>query len=233
MRKTAFLLLLFLGAQFTFGQIAQDSVLLKKEIRIAFQGGYAYRLAKLSGDIPPALKDYANDLKSGYSYGLDAAYFIKPSWGVGLKYSRFGSTGTMSNMNISYDNGAGANGSISDDITINFIGPSYVSKYATRNPDHTFFGGISLGYLGYSDKAVLVDQDFKITGATFGAALDFGYDYAVSKYITLGAQASLTGGSLGQVKVDYGYTTETLTLEEEQRENLSRLDIGVGLRMKI
>ena len=233
MKKTTLLLLLFLSSQLSFGQIAQDSVPLKKEVRIALQGGYAYRLAKLAGDTPPILKDYANGLKSGYSFGLDAVYFLKPSWGLGLKYSRFGSSGSMSNMNITYDDGTGANGNISDDVAINFVGPSYVSKYSTRNPDHTFFGGLSLGYLGYSDKAVLVDQSLKITGATFGAALDLGYDYAISKYITLGAQASLTGGSLSKVTVDYGYTTETRTLEEEQRENLSRLDIGVGLRMKI
>ena len=233
MKKPAFLLLLLFFANFSFGQIAEEIVPSGKEFRIAFQGGYAYRIAPLSKDTPPLLKNYANDLKSGYSIGLDAAYFFRPSWGLGMKYSRFGSEGAVPNMSITYDDGTSAYGNISDNISISFVGPSYVSKFTFANPDHVVFGGMSLGYLGYRDDAVLANRTIEITGATFGAAVDLGYDYAISKYITVGAQASVTGGALNKLTVVENNHEITLELDEQSRENLSRLDLSAGVRVRI
>lgn len=233
MKKPATLLLLLFFATISFGQISEEIVPFEKEIRIAFQGGYAYRIAPLSKDTPPILKNYANNLKSGYSVGLDAAYFFRPSWGLGLKYSRFGSEGAMTNMSVTYDDGMSSYGSISDNISISFVGPSYVSKFTFLNPNHVVFGGMSLGYLGYRDDAVLVNRTLAITGATLGAAVDLGYDYAISKYITVGAQASVTGGALNKLTVVENNQETIMELDEQSRENLSRLDISAGVRFRI
>lgn len=233
MKKPALLLALLFSVQFSFGQTSEEVITAGKEFRVAFQGGVAYRLARISGDTPSILKSYAENLKSGYSVGVDAAYFLKPSWGLGIKYNRFGSRAAVTNMAITYDNGSSAYGSISDNISINFFGPSYVSKYTLANPRHIFFGGMSLGYLGYHDDAVLVNRSFQITGATLGAAFDAGYDYKVSKYITLGAQASVVGGTLSRITMQEGTVKTSMDLDEQNRENLSRLDISAGVRFKI
>lgn len=204
-----------------------------QKIRFAVQGGYGYRLAPLADDTPPALQEYSNNLKSGFSLALDAAYFLKPTWGLGLKYSRFGSEESMGNMQVTYPDGGSVQGTISDEISIHFIGPSYISEYAFRNPKHSMYGAISLGYLSYLDRAGMAQQVLEVKGATFGAALDLGYDYTVSKNITLGAQASLTGGSLNKFQVKDGIHERTVTLEEGSQENLSRLDLTAGVKFKI
>lgn len=233
MKKSIALLLLFFLVQISFGQSALGVAKPAKEFRFAFQGGYSYRIAPLSPDTPYIMKDYVNSLKSGYNFGFDAAYFIQPAHGFGLKYSRFSAKAAMPNMDVTFVDGSSSFGTISDNIAINFIGPSYLTKYELSNPAHVFFGGLSLGYLGYQDKAMLATRSIDISGSTFGAAFDLGYDFSISKYITLGAQASLTGGALSKIKYNYGSTTEVIELAEENRENLSRLDLSAGLRFKI
>lgn len=233
MKKPALLLTLLFFLQSSFGQTSQEVVAAGKEFRIALQGGYGYRIAPISNDTPPILKSYAENLKSGYSVGLDAAYFLKPSWGLGLKYNRFGSEASMTNMAITHQDGSSAYGSISDNISISFFGPSYVSKYTLINPRHIFFGGMSLGYLGYQDNAVLINRSFQIKGATFGAAFDAGYDYHVSRYLTIGAQASLIGGTLSRITMQEGTVKTSMDLDEQNKDNLARLDISAGVRFKI
>lgn len=229
---TSLLLILFL-IQLSFAQSPEEPSENTQQFRIAVQGGYGYRIAPLSKDIPPDLVNYSKNLKSGYSVGLDAAYFVKPNWGLGLKYSQFGTEQSIGNVNISFDDGSSAYGTMADKISIIFVGPSYISQYSLNNPDHTFFGGISLGYMGYRDEALLVDRTFELTGATFGGAVDLGYDYSLSKYITIGAQASLTGGSLTEYTLNDGSSKSSIELEEGSHENLSRLDISAGVRFKI
>lgn len=233
MKKPVILLLLLFLVQISFGQSAIQKAQPKKEFRIAMQGGYSYRIASVAENTPPALKDYVNDLRSGYSFGLDAAYFVQPAHGFGLKYSRYSSKASLPNMRFSFIDGSVSYGTISDDIAINFIGPSYLSQFPLSNPAHVFFGGLSLGYMGYNDNSVVGSHNLNIKGATLGAALDLGYDYAISKYITLGAQASLTGGTLSKLTMDYGTSKETVELDEQNLESLSRLDLSAGLRFKI
>lgn len=233
MKKPIFLLLLLFIVQSSFGQSPIETGKPAKEFRFAMQGGYSYRIAPLAPDTPHIMKDYVNDLKSGYSFGLDAAYFIQPAHGFGLKYSRFSTKAAMPNMEVTFVDGSSSIGTISDAISINFVGPSYLSKYELLNPAHVFFGGLSIGYLGYRDNALMASRVLEIKGATLGAALDLGYDYSISKYITLGAQASLTGGALTKFTYDYGYRRETVELAEQNQENLSRLDLSAGVRFKI
>lgn len=220
-------------AQFCVAQSSEETEESIQQFRIAVQGGYGYRIAPLSKDIPPDLVNYSKNLKSGYNIGLDAAYFLKPTWGLGLKFSQFNTEQSIGNVEITFDDGSSGYGTMADKISIIFLGPSYISRYSLNNPDHTIFGGISLGYMNYKDEALLADRNFDITGATFGAAVDLGYDYSLSKYITLGAQASLTGGALYKYTVSDGFSETSIDLEEGNHENLSRLDISAGIRLKI
>ena len=234
MKKLPLLLILLFVLQISFAQDTSEATdNPEKDFRISVQGGFGYRLASVANNIPPNLKSYVTDLKSGYSGNLDIGYFIKPTWGIGFKYSRFISRNSMTSMNVFDENGNNVYGTVSDDISISFAGPSYISKYVFNNPLHCIVSGISLGYLSYKDEALLVNRTMELTGATFGAVIDVSYDYAVSKYITLGAHASVTQGTLSKIKVDDGYSLWTNELQAENRENLSRMDIGAGIRFKI
>ncbi len=231
-RSFLFFALLFY-VPFAFAQASEEAINVNNEIRLAVNGGYSYRLARVAPGTPSILRNYVNNLKSGYAFGLDAAYFFKPERGLGLKYSRFGSEASMNNMTVTYDNGNSSYGTISDDIAITFVGPSYVTKYPLANQNHSLFGSLSLGYLQYNDHGKLANEIIELKGSTFGAAIDLGYDYSISRYMKIGAQASLTGGSLSKLTQVNGGYENTIELEGDDRENLSRLDITAGVRFKI
>lgn len=108
-----------------------------------------------------------------------------------------------------------------------------MSKYALNNSKHSFIGSFSFGYMSYLDESLLVNRNVNIKGSTLGAAIDLGYDFALSKYLSIGAQASLTGGGLSKLKVNDGFTENTINLEDENVESLSRFDLGAGIRFKI
>lgn len=167
MKKSLLLLIIIFCVQQASAQTAIQTEKNENKFSIAIQGGFGYRLAKISGDTPPVLDDYAKDMKSGYSLSLDFAYFIEKDWGLGIKYSRFSSEESLENISVTYLNGFTANGNISDNILISFIGPSYIFKYQIQDSRHSITGAVSLGYLAYKDEAVIVDQTLKIFRSHF------------------------------------------------------------------
>ena len=231
MKKITFLILLGilpLFAQHTSAPIAEVS-----KFRIGVQGGYGYQLAKIAEDTPPVLMDYSKNLKSGSTLSLDASYFLNDTWGLGLKYSRFGTKESMNNLRFDYFDGSFGYGGVSDQIAVNFIGPSFLTRYDFFNPKHSLIASLSLGYMSYHNNAVLDNQDYSLKGSTLGSALDLGYDYSISKNIIIGALASVSGGSLSKISVDNGISKNTVDFEDDSLQSLARLDISAGLRFKI
>ena len=87
-----------------------------------------------------------------------------------------------------------------------------------------------MGYLGYNNDAGIAGQPVKITGGTFGSALDADYDFNITKHFALGAQLSLTGGTLSRLNYAMGDVTNTQTFDDDQKESMSRLDFSLGAR---
>jgi len=223
MKKLLVALLATLAFYAKAQETAKTSVLNIQRFRIALNGGFSQMTAKTSPEIAAEDRDYVAALKSGYHYGLDATYFLR-SWGLGFKFSQFKSS------NSGMGTFEGARVSVSDQFNIAFVGPSVSGKTTSASNVHTFLFGLGMGYLGYRNNSTMEGIPFKLTGSTFGAAIDVAYDIKVAKWLALGAQLSMVGGSLGQIKVEGAGVSETKKLEDNQRENLSRLDVSLGAR---
>lgn len=186
-------------------------------------------MAKTSDAVPAQSRDYVSELKSGYHYGADVTYFIKPTWGLGAKFNQFrtsnegimGSTDQMGNLVLL---------NMEDNIKHTFIGPSFSTKYTTLNTKHTFIFAVALGYLGYHNSATIASQPIEITGGTFGSALDAAYDLNITKSFAIGAQLSITGGTLSKLTYSSGGVSNTQTFGKDEKESMSRLDFSLGAR---
>ncbi len=197
--------------------------------RISAQAGYSYRLGKLD-NIPSDFKDYARKLKSGFNIGIDAAYFIRPNWGLGLKYTAFTSKESLDNVLVEFEDGGSAVGTISDDITITFAGVMYIVNFIPYDNEHAVFGSFGAGYMGYKNESLAVNRPIEITGDTFGATVDFAYDYKLSESIAIGAQISLLFGRLSEITVKERSVERTELLESDNQDDLIRLDFSAGIR---
>ncbi|SOD19862.1 outer membrane beta-barrel protein [Pedobacter xixiisoli] len=219
-------LLIALLVSFAFQVNAQDvaQTVTAQRFRIGVQGGFSRLLAKTSDAVPTEFRDHVSALKSGYHYGADVSYFIKPTWGLGVKFNQFRS----SNSIMVYDEMMIPQGEAKTTLVNSFIGPSFATKYDSPNSKHVFLFNVAIGYMAY-----LSDTDamrVKTTGGTVGSAIDAGYDYRIIKHFALGAQVSLVGGVLSKLTYERGNMSVTETLPDGQKESMTRLDFSLGAR---
>lgn len=199
------------------------------KFRAAINGGYSYRSAMLSESIPNDFENYYKKLKSGYHFGCDATYYFSGSFGVGLKGYLLKSSNEMDNVYITDLEGNTRYGSMSDDITISYLGPIFSTRLLNQDNTRAILLDVSLGYMGYYNNAVRIDR-YKIKGQSLGISLSAGYDMEIAKNLILGFQLSYLMGTLSQYDINDGATTKTITLDKEEHESLNRLDFSVGLR---
>jgi len=197
--------------------------------RVALSGGYSYMTAKVSESVPSDFKQYIKELKSGYHFDGDITYYFTEILGAGVKYSMFGSSNRIDNIWVEDIYGNTNYGHMSDDLKISFIAPMFSSRFLSRDKKNAFVMSAALGYMGYVNNKVVVDN-YKMTGSTLGMALDFGYDIGLSENLSLGFKLSLISGTLFQYDLNDGKTTERIKLEQGEYEGLSRIDLSIGLR---
>lgn len=199
-----------------------------QKLRIAVNGGYSYRIAKIANTVPADFKSYVKNLKSGYHVAGDINYFFSDLYGAGVKYSLFRSSNST---NIQETNGP-RSGIMSDDISINFIGPAFTTRGINKKGTAELLMSFSIGYVDFYNKSRVIDPII-ITGNTIGAGVDIGYDMKLSKKLSLGLQASYIIGKLTKITRDNGTTKETIKFENNEGEGLNRFDISAGLRLNL
>ncbi|WP_343694739.1 hypothetical protein [Flavobacterium sp.] len=195
--------------------------------------GQSFRVASSPDGLNSAQKKYYRDLKSGLSYDLSAYYLKEGKTGFGLKYNVYKSSGTLNNQQITLNDGTIVTGGFSDDITISFIGPSFI----LTEDEHARVGEanleIAVGYMSYQDKAKAVGVPFKITGSNLGVVGGMGYHFRITPHFLVGPQVSFVGGVLKKLKYKYADgSTETVKLDDEEFENLWRIDLSVGAKFR-
>lgn len=184
-------------------------------IRFALNMGYGYRTAPIADNVPGNLKDYYKKMKSGYVIEGHISGFTSESIGFGLKYNLFKSSGTSDQDG-------------EEKININFIGPSFTTRFLNQDKTNAFIISLILGRMGYTDK---IGGDYhQIQGSTFGIGWDLGYDIKLSKNTGIGFQLSLLSGTLTKVSYQNGINVSEIDLDEDEREGLGRIDLTVGLR---
>lgn len=215
---------LFLGMSFGWAQQVQTG---HDRWRVSLSGGYGYRPAKLNASVPSEFASYAKKLKSGWVLDGAAYYFLNPKLGLGLHANRFASSNSLADVSVTDIYGNTQYGTMSDNISITFIGPGAAFR-RTFHQGNTFLVGASLGYMGYLNRFEINTTQQRIKGATAGYIAHAGYDIRLSDHFSIGAKIAATTGILGQFTVD-GNKVE---LDDENRENLSHIDITLGIRFQ-
>lgn len=188
----------------------------ERRVRFSLDLGLSQRTAKTHEDIPFALEDYMQDLKSGTNYAVSISTFFSESSGIGIKWSTHSSRANDGLLNGS---------SVNDHMLINYIGPYYSTRIANLSKKNIWYFNAGLGYLGYTNNGKFV-TNYSIKGQTIGLNLDMGHDFMLSDKFALGFQASFVIGALTEVTDG----SRSIELEEEDRESLNRLDLTFGLR---
>lgn len=202
-----------------------------KRFRIDVQGGFSYVTASTSSSAPAFLKSYLEELKSGAHWSASLAVFLNENLGLGMRYSGF-YTSNVFNGQVYVTNTVTKQtriGGLSDDITINFIGPEFSIRSYTANNKFCFLFGLAVGYLDYKNNSMVIDE-YTFTGNTVGYGIRAGIDYVFDKNIGIGIAVSTCNGSLSSMVRDDGTIKEKLVFRTGEYENVSRIDVSGGLR---
>lgn len=189
-------------------------------------GGPSLMLAENSQSMDPQLERHANELKSGGHWGFEIHHLSSKKIGYGLIYKQFNSSNYDSNVEL-YLNGSSFSG-IENDIKISFIGPSIISNNLLGTKKSALVSTLSIGRLKYHNNEYIENLVFRGSKATLGMNVGLGYDFVLDKNIALGLGVHLLLGGINELDVELNGVTQTEDLDE--RVNLSRLDLSIGLR---
>lgn len=185
--------------------------------RIALNGGWAYRIAPNSKDMPAQYGEIMNKMRPGLTYGADFTYYIGESWGLGAKYVGFSNSLDIKSTDIPFDKITSS---------IQFFGPSFSARLANTQTGFLHLG-IALGYIGYVEKDKKDSATaMKWTGGSFGSAYDIGYDLRITDKIYIGAQLSLLSGT---VTIKSGDVAGS----QQGKNNLSQINLFGGIRFTL
>lgn len=200
--------------------------------RLSAGGGYSYRLAKVP-DNAGDFKGYLEKLKSGFNIQAEADYFIKKSYGIGLRYNFFRTKNYMDNVTFILENGHTFDtvvGNMGDDIRINYLGPVFYYRFYNRKESIAWLIGISLGYASFVNKGILLSEDLRFSGSTVGISAMFGADIFVMENLAIGLGLSFDIGTLTSLTTKYRGVTTTKKLAVQERIDISLINLTAGIR---
>ena len=196
--------------------------------RVAVQGGFGYRLAKLEKTGNEVVDAHNKALMMGYTYGADVTYYFS-SYGVGVKYSDMHSQ--RKDAVTAEIDGEYVNGMYTDVIDIRYIGPMVYSRLVNKSGTGVFFLGAGAGYLDYTNNGRMIEAG-TIKSGTLGVCLEFGYDLKLMNNIFLGASLGLVNGTLTSytLTTDSAAVPQKVELDKDQFESLRHMSLSLGLR---
>lgn len=193
----------------------------------------SFRVASSPDGLNSAQKEYFKKLKSGLSYDISAYYLKDDRTGFGLKYNAYKSSGTIRNQQITLDDGTTYQGDFSDDITISFIGASFILTEGQNSRTGEANLELAIGYMAYQNKSTIIGSPLKITGGNLGMIGGMGYHFRITPHFLVGPQVNFAGGTLKKLKYKYADgSTETIKLDKEEFENLWRIDLAIGAKFR-
>lgn len=173
--------------------------------------------------------DYITDITQGHKGAGQIHYMIAEHYGVGLDYNFYHSGGELDGY-LSTGGGTIVYINAKDDVFMNYFGASFYSDGRILESKIKAYSQVSLGLTMFREETLYSYSPMVFTGNTLGLNLELGLEYFFRKNLSLGVSLNYFVSTLSKIKVDDGYSTETIKLDDDESENLSHLDLNVGLR---
>ncbi|MBI4947602.1 MAG: hypothetical protein HY840_14510 [Bacteroidetes bacterium] len=197
---------------------------------IGINGGMGNLTGKIPDGLSPQEVSYMKKLRRVYCFAADVNFYTYKSSGFGIKYSMMRTKKSIDNeLAVNTSTGQIATGLMQDDITIQFIGPSlFECVRLGKSQSFLLSSRLAIGYVAFKNDVILI-EDYKRESNTIGGSWDLGFDYLLTKNVAVGINFSTTIARTRDYRVD-GTAVNNMNIEFESRENLSRLDIAIGIK---
>lgn len=200
---------------------SKQNYLKKPVFRLAINGGLGYRIGK-TPEGNSELKGFINDSRLGGRFGIDLHFFLQRKLALGIEYYFFNpkNSGTVDNVYIK------------DNTKIQYVGPSFAARIPTSFRRNAFIFSYSIGYGSFKEVTEEKNNKATLTGGCLASTISFGYDFALSDRLALGFKMSILVGNIHDFTYkDSSRGTTKYTLDVEEGENISSVNLSVGLRI--
>ncbi len=209
-------------------------------LRIGLNGGMGYIISNSDGaeetmtgfgiSLEEARKYYDN-LKSGWYGSADVAWIFNKKFGAGMKYKFFNTTALTEGyfnpgdpFNLYYT-------TYQENIYVNYGGLLlFYREPLGRNDLFSIYSAFSVGMTLYRNESEVLSQAILITGKALGLDGTVGLEYMITPLVSAGAEVSVFASKLRKIDFTNGETEQTQVLNKENHENLSRIEVSLGIR---
>ncbi len=204
---------------------------LQDKMRIGFSLGTSRRFGSLD-QLPSHTHFYYNDLKSGAYYQFNVDYGAFNKLNAGITYGQHSAQKLLPNQTFIDTLNNTTTGNFSDVIRIKQLLLRISSKKYLGNSENIIaWTSLGLGMAFYSQESERGDElSFSYQGNALVVGVSGGIDVLVSKHFAVGAEANFVYGNLSKVTYDDGLIPVEVTLDETEKINLSKLELGIGCR---
>lgn len=204
----------------------------KRSSGIFISAGYGFGM--LNGpqpqNIPPALDDYLNELRSGKTIHINAGYFPKKTIGIGIHFSRFRTTNEENIILVTNAQGTMLS-KLSDDIRIRYAAICLQAKLGEVTQVFSLNSSFGAGYSSYYNEAFLIEP-FIITSASLGYHAYLWLEVNFNTHIALTAGGGFFFTKFNEFKIDYYTRGSKFAYTPNEPDNNNRYDLFVGARYK-
>lgn len=211
-----------------------------ERIRLGFSGGAGYLTASsekaeesltsqgLSAD---QAKSYYRNMKTGWDANADLTFLITPYLGTGFKYKFFYTAGSLEGF---FDPQDGVNliySTYGERIYVNYYGAMfYYQQFIGANESFRFTSAYSFGLTTYRNEAEYLNRYYLLTGRNYGIDGSIGLEYLITDRLSAGADLSFFYSSIRKMDMTDGTNSQTIDLDKDNYENLSRLEFSIGIK---
>lgn len=196
---------------------------------LRFYAGYGRRLNKLNPSMNEFEKMHYGRMLNGVMMGADYVRYFNSSRtsGLGFRYQIMHGS-AKDYATITFEDGSPSlEGLLDDYVNISYVGPIYSKREVTRDGQNFFMYNVGLGLLFYRSNATIAGKERIVAGLTSGITLDFNYAHMLSDNLSIGADFSLTSGTLMNYDVQ-DYYGETITVDgQDQSQWEGLLHMGI------
>ncbi|MDZ7634733.1 MAG: hypothetical protein U5L72_10065 [Bacteroidales bacterium] len=209
-------------------------------LRLGLNGGMGYIIsssdaaedAMVSLGLTEAMAEsYYSDLKSGWYGNADATWLINDRFGAGLKYKFFNTSAETEGYFDPGDTYTLYFATFRENIFVNYAGVLiFYQEPIGKKGVFSLYSTYSLGMAFYRNEFEFFYGNMLITGNALGMDGSLGMEYRITPLISAGTELSIFSATIRKVNITDGEMNETMELEKDNYENLSRVELSLGIR---
>lgn len=190
--------------------------------------GPSLTLEKAADSLQPEIRDYFNQLRSGWHYGFETEYFFNNYIGIGAKYTTFKTKHNVDSLVVEFFSSVFYI-DLSNEMKINSLSPMVYGRLPLLDNKLSLTGGVGPAWLFYRNLGKTIGDSVMIKGSSPGLSTSLRASYEVIPNLSISIQGSYIYALLKGFTQDDGTTQQEITLEEANYQNISRIDLTFGI----